>query len=266
MPVETVHLGRHRVAASVIRMSRIVELTPKALPEAHVAVRAMIERAFSTTEGRIAIDAAAGNGYMSAWLRERGFSVLPFDISPKGFRAEGIECAAADLNAKIPVPDETSDLTVSIETIEHLENPFQFLREIARVTKPNGMVVITTPNVHFVRSRLKALFTGISTYFEFVEKDPWGQHIMPFSLGQILYAFNRDGLELLSVDAVGPRPRSLSRAILETANAATFVGALALRTKRRQYRDHYMNRVSAHDLWNVGRGEILVVSARKPGG
>jgi SAM-dependent methyltransferase len=47
-----------------------------------------------------------------------------------------------------------------VEVIEHIENQPQLIREIQRVLKPGGVVVITTPNILNVMSRLRFLFTG----------------------------------------------------------------------------------------------------------
>jgi 2-polyprenyl-3-methyl-5-hydroxy-6-metoxy-1,4-benzoquinol methylase len=44
------------------------------------------------------------------------------------------------------LPDDCADAVVAVETIEHLENPRAFLRELARLAKPGGWVVVTTPN------------------------------------------------------------------------------------------------------------------------
>jgi len=46
---------------------------------------------------------------------------------------------------RIPAEDETFDLVVSIDVHEHLLDPLGFNRELARVTKPGGMVVVSTP-------------------------------------------------------------------------------------------------------------------------
>ncbi len=51
------------------------------------------------------------------------------------------------LNAhRLPFNDESFDVVVSIETIEHLEKPMQFLSECYRVLKPGGEFVCSTPN------------------------------------------------------------------------------------------------------------------------
>lgn len=41
--------------------------------------------------------------------------------------------------------DNTFDVSISIETLEHLDNPKKFLAELKRVTKPNGLIIISTP-------------------------------------------------------------------------------------------------------------------------
>lgn len=48
----------------------------------------------------------------------------------------------------------TFDLVVALEVIEHLESPLGFLRETAKLTRPGGYVVLTTPNVDNFPSRI----------------------------------------------------------------------------------------------------------------
>jgi len=52
----------------------------------------------------------------------------------------------SDLNQGLPVEDGVTDVAVSIETIEHLENPRALFRELLRVLRPGGLLVVTTPN------------------------------------------------------------------------------------------------------------------------
>src|SRR5690606_13056890 len=53
-----------------------------------------------------------------------------------------------DLGSGIPFPDATFDVVHAAEVIEHLLNPDLLVDEAARVLKPGGHVVITTPNLH----------------------------------------------------------------------------------------------------------------------
>jgi SAM-dependent methyltransferase len=64
------------------------------------------------------------------------------------------------MGEKLPFPDGAFDYVVSIEGIEHTENPFRFLRECARVLKTGGTMFLTTPNVSSLQNRLLFLITG----------------------------------------------------------------------------------------------------------
>jgi len=58
-----------------------------------------------------------------------------------------LEFVLADLeHAPWQISDDFADVTVAIETIEHLENPRAFFRELTRITRPGGVIVVTTPN------------------------------------------------------------------------------------------------------------------------
>lgn len=65
-----------------------------------------------------------------------------------------------------PVRDEVADVVVAIETIEHLENPRAFFRELTRITRPGGTVVVTTPNQLSLLSKLTLLVKGEFNAFQ----------------------------------------------------------------------------------------------------
>ena len=53
-----------------------------------------------------------------------------------------------------PIAESTADVVTAVETIEHLENPWAFVRSLTRLVKPGGWVVVTTPNQSSVLSLL----------------------------------------------------------------------------------------------------------------
>jgi 2-polyprenyl-3-methyl-5-hydroxy-6-metoxy-1,4-benzoquinol methylase len=69
-------------------------------------------------------------------------------VAYEGFpRAANVGFVQADLNrAPFPLADASADIVISVETIEHLENPRAFIRELVRIVRPGGRVVVTTPN------------------------------------------------------------------------------------------------------------------------
>jgi SAM-dependent methyltransferase len=99
--------------------------------------------------GKSVLDIACGEGYGSAALSTRAKNVIGMDVS-----YEAIEHARSryGLDARIgsaeamPLPDASVDTVVSFETIEHLSSPPEFIRECHRVLRPEGQLVISTPN------------------------------------------------------------------------------------------------------------------------
>ncbi len=55
------------------------------------------------------------------------------------------------------LPDAYADFVVAVETIEHLENPRAFMRELVRLCRPGGWVIVTTPNQLSLLSKLTLL-------------------------------------------------------------------------------------------------------------
>jgi ubiquinone/menaquinone biosynthesis C-methylase UbiE len=61
---------------------------------------------------------------------------------------------------RYPYDDATFDAITCIEVVEHLENPFHFLREAARILKPGGVFIVSTPNPEHIWSRISYLTRG----------------------------------------------------------------------------------------------------------
>lgn len=107
------------------------------------------------TKGKEVLDIACGSGYGSAFLMKSGAkTVTGVDISEESvayckdnYSQEGLSFLVGDVR-KIPLPDNSVDVIVSFETIEHVDEESQkkFLVEVGRVLRPEGMFVVSTPN------------------------------------------------------------------------------------------------------------------------
>jgi SAM-dependent methyltransferase len=62
-------------------------------------------------------------------------------------RGLGIDARQGDLNQRLPFDDKSFDIAVASHVIEHLNDTDTFLREVSRVLKPNGYLIIATPNL-----------------------------------------------------------------------------------------------------------------------
>lgn len=99
------------------------------------------------------LDAACGVGYGSAILADAGAqSVTGVDVSEEAiayarthFGGPRTSYVTGDVKA-MPFEANSFDLAVSFETLEHVPHPAVFLAEVARVLKPGGVFVCSTPN------------------------------------------------------------------------------------------------------------------------
>jgi 2-polyprenyl-3-methyl-5-hydroxy-6-metoxy-1,4-benzoquinol methylase len=105
--------------------------------------------------GGLIVDVGCGAGQLRPFLDKCFDQYIGVDaVSYDDFPSES-EFKLADLDTgQVPLPNATADVVVSVETIEHLENPRAFVRELVRLVKPGGWVVVTTPNQLSVLSLL----------------------------------------------------------------------------------------------------------------
>jgi SAM-dependent methyltransferase len=77
--------------------------------------------------------------------------------SARAFRASGRPVVVADLNRGLPFATGALDGATMIEVIEHIVRAEELVAELARVIRPGGWLVVTTPNVVHVAYRWRAL-------------------------------------------------------------------------------------------------------------
>jgi 2-polyprenyl-3-methyl-5-hydroxy-6-metoxy-1,4-benzoquinol methylase len=118
-------------------------------------------------QGRV-LDYGSGIGTLPCLLHEAfpGAEIWGADILPRPPELTSeIGWIQGDLNNPLPASDASFNLIVSSEVIEHLENPRAMYRDLFRLLKPNGRLIVTTPNQESIRSLTALLLTGHFAYF-----------------------------------------------------------------------------------------------------
>jgi methionine biosynthesis protein MetW len=127
-------------------------------------------------------------------------------------KAKGIKVYACDLeNGSFPFADGSFDCVLFIEVLEHLAKPENCLKEISRVLKSNGILILSTPNLTSLQNRI-SIFSG---------KDPLNGNpiVRPYDRHIRLYALN-SATQLLStwfkitrIGYMNPHARKTSKGV-----------------------------------------------------
>lgn len=171
-------------------------------------LEAAIEQARPQT-GLRWLDIGCGRGELLRLIRDRwqpselvGVDVIDWltddlraDVDFHALSAEQAGCLAP------------ADRVLMIEVIEHLESPWQALRQAARLVAPGGWIVVSTPNLATLRHRLELALRGRITSFR-PDNDAHLSPALPHVIARIL---REEGLDMQSPRFAGADVVSLSR-------------------------------------------------------
>lgn len=105
-------------------------------------------------QSKAVLDIASGEGYGSNMLAQVASRVIGVDVNDDAVAHARAKYQRGNLEfrvgscAEVPVEDGTIDLVVSFETIEHHAQHQEMFSEISRVLKPDGVLMISSPNKH----------------------------------------------------------------------------------------------------------------------
>ena len=110
--------------------------------------------------------------------------------------ARGIRTLAVDLHGDLPLESASVDVCLCLDVLEHLLHPELCVREIARIVKPSGLVVVNVPNHFSLAGRLRILFgSGGDSLRLFPEHSDWNNpHVRFFRRHTIVALLAQSGL------------------------------------------------------------------------
>lgn len=160
------------------------------------------------SDGAKLLDAGCGNGALCAVLSER-YDVCGFDLSRPGIQlAEQSSPACRFRVASVYDPlgelfQEEFDAVVSLEVIEHLYAPREFVKRVREVLAPGGLFILSTPYHGYLKNLAIAASGRFDKHF-----DPLydGGHIKFWSKASLGTLLGEFGFQLLCLKPVGRVP------------------------------------------------------------
>lgn len=143
--------------------------------------------------GRL-LDVGCGVGTISLELQKRGFEVYGIDFSSVAIEKageKGLNAIECDVDkGGIPFGDDYFDVVWAGDIVEHVFDPIFLFKEMARVLKTTGKLLLTTPNDLNVFTRTGIFITGKSPQSDIYRKLKQCKHHTMFSLELLQYMLN----------------------------------------------------------------------------
>ncbi len=173
--------------------------------------------------GEKVLDVGCGDGTVGQYLSEKlGLEVWGIDISSIAVgRAlkKGVKAKVASSEEKFPFKDQMFDVVFWGDNIEHLFDPMVTAKEIKRVLKRNGRLIVSCPNMSYWRYRLYFFLNGELPDTEWTGLPKWNwSHIRFFNLRLLDLFFKEAGFRKVN-RVVGVSTRRLDRPLLKLGPA-----------------------------------------------
>ena len=219
------------------------------------------------------LDIGSGTGHLIRRIRQQyKFTSSACDYTAEFMQLDDLKVDIIDLNdGLLPYPDGSFDLVTFTEVVEHLENYRAIVREVYRVLKPNGVIVVTTPNILNMQSRMRFLTNGFWSMFGPLHVgetaiESTGGHITPIPYPYLAHALMNAGFDMPKFSIDKMQFPSIFWLILFYLPIQT-IGALVWKKERNKYKTldrHNAPIISQVNSLNMLLGRCIVVLARKP--
>lgn len=167
-------------------------------------------------EGGRVLELSCGEGHVLRTLCDAGYDVRGTNYSDHGTPPQGIDVdQGVDLLDSLPYDDGSFDCVILMEAIEHLSDHVAAIRNMSRVLSCGGLLIITTPNILRISSRVHFLLTGFYKPkrsfigFDVTANQAFAFHNHCAHLPTLLYHLHSHGVAFEAIEAICYKAKSV---------------------------------------------------------
>ena len=171
----------------------------QSLGSSSVPIYQMVAQVLSThdVDGDRLVDVGCGSGKLWPFLRHRfrhysGLDAVRYDAFPDDAEFRSVDFDGDRWSTGGP----PADVVTAVETVEHLENPWSFIRGLFYLVKPGGLVVVTTPNQ---LSLLSLLTLVVKRRFSAFQDAHYPAHRTALLESDLIRAASASGLQVVEI-------------------------------------------------------------------
>ncbi len=219
------------------------------------------------------LDIGSGHGELIKLMRSRfDIQSSACDYTDSLMKLEDVCVKVADLsNQDLPFQDASFDLVTCTEVIEHLEHYRRTLRDMYRVLTPGGTLVISTPNILNMSSRIRFLIFGFYNLFGPLhisesQLHSTGGHINPVSYFYLAHSLLDAGFKNIEI-AIDKKQRTSMAWLLPLILPIKIFSKLTLFKEKNKYKTvdkHNEEYVLQMNSLDILLGRTIVVGCKKP--
>ncbi|KIE58794.1 2-polyprenyl-3-methyl-5-hydroxy-6-metoxy-1,4-benzoquinol methylase [Methylacidiphilum kamchatkense Kam1] len=237
----------------------------------HSVIR-KIEQRIDLSSKKKLLDIGSGKGELIRLVKEKwDLSTFACDYTDKWMEVKNQKVEVVDLNTDpLPYSDNSFDIITCTEVVEHLNNYRKLLQEMYRVLKPQGLVVISTPNLLNLKSRMRFFSFGFWNLFgplpfDHVQREDTDGHINPVHFFYLVHGLHEAGFSKIEI-SVDKYQRSSMIALSFFYLPIKFFGAISFFKEQAKYRTiqkenlPYVTLVNSLDLM---LGRTVIATGRK---